>query len=236
MPVWDIADLTDARRIMQKTLFMALAAAALTLGFVASAEAQVCWTHNVAEGQGFATPLAACQHAGGHHVVLGANGNYSCRDVNDNVVTVVYGQDPEPMCYGHVNGPYQGLSIGGTQSMGRDYTSPQRDAIIVSNENCFGGNIKSDLHGAKQILLDWIGVYDECDELVDGPGTRASPCAADVHHSIPKKDTKGCPCGSNSAMNALVVGARINRLMSNLPPPPALITYINNLPTNICPP
>jgi hypothetical protein len=33
-----------------------------------------------------------------------------------------------------------------------------------------------------------------------------------------------------------VVGARINRQMSNLPPPPALVTFINNLPTNMCPP
>jgi hypothetical protein len=103
----------------------------LTL-LLGSASAQIlqdlCWTHNSAEGQGFATALDACRDAvkdyqGNEYARIDPNNNlpgnkhcYAQQAANDNNlnddfhVTVVYEQQIQPHCLNEVCGPYGNIS------------------------------------------------------------------------------------------------------------------------------
>ena len=41
--------------------------------------------------------------------------------------------------------------------------------------------------------------------------------AAEINHVLPKKDTRGCPCGKNSNKNAVLISRQLNRYFTNTP-------------------
>lgn len=120
------------------------------------------------------------------------------------------------------HGPYETLAPPGARgTRGTDFTSSvQADvkganhtrnaaAIAASGSNKFG--YRSDAKTANIPPTQAVGV-DTWDFLAFAPSFIWS---AEVDHIIPKKDSHGCPCGSNAFANAEVISKSLNSSTQN---------------------
>lgn len=89
---------------------------------------------------------------------------------------------------------------------GRMFNGTQREKII--EYNLINGMITSDVNDLKI-----PGVTDYCTELILSDPN--DDCAAQIHHIIPRKDSKGCDCGRNSYKNAIVISRKLNGEIGN---------------------
>lgn len=108
------------------------------------------------------------------------------------------------------NQPYKGMI----------FTINQKKLIIDINQAKpgHGGKIKSDFAGFCYPQGSWRcdqvapGICKEPFNLAGEPGKWNSP---EVHHIVPKKDTRSCPCGKNSMANAAVISKSLNAYFTN---------------------
>lgn len=145
--------------------------------------------------------------------------------------------DSPKYCSTEVNGPYSNLATVGEPetfaACGQTYPEPspgmvfvadQRFDMIDLNKANNSNNVKSDLAGFcydppqgnanNCIEKDPTGMY--CKEpLYLSPNSNTWATRPNVHHVVPKKDQRGCPCGKNSVKNAAVISAQMNSVFSN---------------------
>jgi hypothetical protein len=138
--------------------------------------------------------------------------------------------DYSPHCTLEVNGPYSNIPDSfnpcGTPHTepvrGMIFTKEQRDRIKYEINEPANGFLKSDLAGfcyPKPKTVDCIephptktGFCVEPSRLNESPGQKDS---AEVHHVIPKKDSRSCPCGANANRNAAVISKQLNLVFLN---------------------
>lgn len=170
-----------------------------------------------------------------------ANDNRPKNDFNLTLVTL----ENEPHCKQDICGPYGNIPDTPAQGFhGAIFSSFHRAKVVQQN---FVENVplvRSDILGANSILMQHYSFQEQCQKLhdktigsiVSGFPNKAAPrlCYAVVHHIIPRLDTNGCPCGSNSNRNALVISNRVNGLLSNQPPPQALLDYVVSIQHPAC--
>jgi hypothetical protein len=141
-----------------------------------------------------------------------------------------------------VNGPYRNLTEPQKLGPGEDFycntfdkngaTIKQKDLILQVNRDAHGGAIHSDLAG----FTYPCGVDENCkpktctEPLVLKAGPKDDPEAAQVHHVVPRLDKRGCPWGTNSNKNAVVISGRLNRVLFNKEPPIDEVVQINKVP------
>jgi hypothetical protein len=111
------------------------------------------------------------------------------------------------------------------------YTTNQKDQIknINSAKPAHGGKVKSDFAGFCYPKGSWKcnlvapGICKEPFDLAEDSGKWNSP---EVHHIVPKKDSRSCPCGKNAMSNAAVISKSLNSFFLN---------YDRNQKVSICP-
>ncbi len=89
---------------------------------------------------------------------------------------------------------------------GLGFGSKQRENIF--DYNIIDGVITSDVN---DLMIP--GVTDYCTDLFLNDSN--DDCSAQIHHIVPRKDSKGCDCGKNSYKNALVISRKLNGEISN---------------------
>jgi hypothetical protein len=92
-------------------------------------------------------------------------------------------------------------------SDGDEYLS-QVDQVRAQNSTQNAVLFTSDLKGSSELPFEYCGG----DLYTNSPNLG---CRPQVDHIIPRKDIKGCDCGSNSFKNALLISAQLNNQMSN---------------------
>ena len=146
--------------------------------------------------------------------------------------------DPEPICSATPNGPYAnvlGMPVPpGTP--GGKFSTTLREAVLDENYDVHDSNVTSDLisiEGPDEILytdpylnpeagrVTFLPYSDDNDRDTEADYKTYVEHSTtwnnvQIDHMIPRFDIKGCPCGTNSPANALVVSGRINGQMSNL--------------------
>ena len=133
-------------------------------------------------------------------------------------------------CNTPVSGPYSNFDqnhsytvCGTTQTQahrGMIYTINQKKQITDINraKPAHGGKVKSDFAGFCYPKGSWKcdqvapGICKEPFNLAEAHGQWNSP---EVHHIVPKKDTRSCPCGKNSMSNAAVISKSLNAYLTN---------------------
>lgn len=143
-------------------------------------------------------------------------------------------------CALEVNGPYRNLyadapeqyTVCGTEYtpiIGMEFVRDQRNKVKAANRNKNGGKIKSDLAGfcydppkgnVRNCIKQHSTITGKCEEPGLGPneyltGKRYEKNEPQVHHVVPSKDRRGCPCGKNSVKNAAIISAQLNQYFLN---------------------
>jgi hypothetical protein len=119
----------------------------------------------------------------------------------------------------------------GFRFRGWAFDGTQRDAILEVN-NPISGDYTSDLMEHEDLRQFEA---PEC----KGQLRKNHPnpdCRPEIHHIVPRIDSKGCACGANSYKNALVISHKLNNAMSNNANHPALqaiLTKFSIAPTAI---
>jgi hypothetical protein len=90
--------------------------------------------------------------------------------------------------------------------------------------------IHSDLAGFTYPCEDDCGKPKVCTEPLILNTTGKDPNAAQVHHEVRKTDQRGCPWGTNSNRNAVVISARLNKHLYNNYPSAAEVIQVNKVP------
>jgi hypothetical protein len=103
---------------------------------------------------------------------------------------------------------------------GMVFVAGQRFDMFDLNRANNGNQIKSDLAGfcydppggdpARCKEKDRTGMFCKEREFLDWKKNQPQ-----VHHVVPKKDTRNCPCGKNSVKNAAVISKQMNGVFSN---------------------
>lgn len=124
-------------------------------------------------------------------------------------------------CDANVYGPYWDLAVSEPPA-GEGYFSPtQKTAFKAANE--FNGLLWSDASafntsGGLNVDVDQLFYHSDIFNLDDDGGAYLyilADQAAEVDHIIPRKDSNGCMCGTNSNRNAAIISRGLNRAMSN---------------------
>jgi hypothetical protein len=111
---------------------------------------------------------------------------------------------------------------------GMEYNNTQRQKILMENIATHG-SLQSDVNA---YMIP--GVNDYCTNLITSDPN--DDCAAQVHHIIPRKDSKGCDCGTNSNTNAVVISRKLNNEISNdcnSPKLKAILDFFKLSPINL---
>ena len=131
-------------------------------------------------------------------------------------------------CNTPVSGPYSNFDNSYT-ACGASYSQAYRGMVYTSNQKkqitdinrakpAHGGKVKSDFAGFCYPKGSWKcdqvapGICKEPFNLAETHGKWNSP---EVHHIVPKKDTRSCPCGKNSMSNAAVISKSLNAYLTN---------------------
>jgi hypothetical protein len=138
-------------------------------------------------------------------------------------------------CGAQVSGPYSNLPedytiCGATYTQtynGMPFVKSQRGKILAANRaSNRNGKIRSDLAGfcydppngnpGNCIKAHPVKI-GKCvePEFLEGRTYLYERNAPQVHHVVPAKDRRGCPCGKNSVKNAAVISAQLNRYFTN---------------------
>ncbi len=146
-----------------------------------------------------------------------------------------------------VNGPYRNLVEVTTIKPEKDFdcssgqvgadgtTMSQRKWILEVNRRAHGGEIHSDLAGFTWPCKDENCKPTMCTEklVLKDPADQKTPDndpdRAQVHHVVPMKDLRSCPWGTNAYKNAAVISRKLNRHLTNNPPPIKEVLQINNV-------
>jgi hypothetical protein len=203
-----------------------------------------CWTYPVAQGVEFPSPDAACQQATlekyGHtnsqaQMVPNDPYQYYCHEVTQdgslNYFTLIQtSRQPQAYCSTPVCGPYGDIPDGPNQGFAGQPFTNQAQIRAENIARWDQGRMISDVSTPRlqDVLYGWLGIYEECTQLFNM--VIKTGCSAEVHHIIPVKDTNGCPCGSNSNKNALLISRRVNGLLGNLPPKQLFLSRIPKAP------
>ena len=126
-------------------------------------------------------------------------------------------------------GPDEGFYCASGQVGADGLPLNQRQWILQVNKNAHGGQLHSDLAGFEYPCLDESCNPTTCiepDVLKIGP--KGDPDAAQVHHVVPRRDQRRCPWGTNSNKNAAVISRKLNRYLTNNPPPAEEVKRLNN--------
>lgn len=114
------------------------------------------------------------------------------------------------------NGPYSTL---GQAALTPDHTFTSTQKSYIRRANVADhGNLWSDLTTAFGDYYNQLGHVDVVwnrDDDDDKIPLIYAPSAANVDHIIPRKDSNGCLCGTNSYANALMISFKLNNEMSN---------------------
>ena len=140
-----------------------------------------------------------------------------------------------------VDGPYRNLTEPKTLGPDEDFYCPsgqvgadgkslnQRAWILQVNKDAHGGQLHSDLAGFTYPCKDKNCNPTTCIEpSVLKAGPKGDPEAAEVHHVVPRKDQRGCPWGTNSNKNVAVISRKLNRYLTNNPPPAEEVKRLND--------
>lgn len=126
----------------------------------------------------------------------------------------------EPECDLVPEGLYKTLP--GTGTAGGDFSQSAREAIIAKNYTNNGNVMRSDaathagLSDANPVFSRFtLPPYRDDPEMDDFQVPTTANSTAQIDHIIPRKDIRGCPCGTNHPRNAAVITAGLNREMSN---------------------
>jgi len=178
-------------------------------------------------------------------------GNYTRQVGSDskNVMTVYFENAPRETPLIDVNGvptaihgPYRDVpepltvKVGGTFNCASgmlDTTGKpirQREWLLGVNKKAHGGAIQSDLAGFTYPCDDDCGKRTTCTEPLVLTAVNGDPNAPQVHHEVRKTDQRGCPWGTNSNRNAVVISARLNKHLYNNYPSAAEVMRVNNVP------
>jgi hypothetical protein len=117
-----------------------------------------------------------------------------------------------------------------TRPQGAEFTggkNGQKQKIRNLNRARNGNTLRSDL----------AGLYpdESCTQLVDPAVDPNHPCAAEVHHIVPRVEgALSCPCGRSSYKNALLVSRTLNNKLSNAEPPANLLAAVANVSRYAC--
>ncbi len=171
-----------------------------------------------------------------------ASPSYDCIQKSTNIaLTWIYTtREPELYCRQSAKGPYDQINDTPSQGIpGAPFDSTMRSKIITKNHEQHPFNAKATVpkiysdvfrlpnFEGNNILQAWLGIAEECVELILGrPTATPAACYAEVHHLIPATDTQGCPCGRNSNANAFVVSRQLNNNMSNAIPPMGWLKFV----------
>lgn len=110
-------------------------------------------------------------------------------------------------------GPYSNLPGLWPTSRGGDFAQSLKDGILANNNATNNLPISYEYHSDATTVPPMSTAVDYWTTLVArGALLDRYP---QVDHIIPRKDSKGCTCGSNSKANALVISGKLNREMSN---------------------
>jgi uncharacterized protein (TIGR03382 family) len=157
---------------------------------------------------------------------------------DDNMLT-------HPVCDLVPEGPYtvylDGHPIHATNpTRGGDFTQYQKSQKISTNKSRNSGVLRSDAlkdRNGNPLIADINPLNTPLSYPEDDPSFSPDPTIpigpledkdkrAEVDHLIPRKDIRGCPCGTNSPENALVISGKLNRKMSNRPDDPDRIKLL----------
>lgn len=140
-----------------------------------------------------------------------------------------------------VNGPYRNLPEPQTVKVGEDFycasgmvdangdSLNQRGWILEVNKKAHGGEIHSDLAGFTWECDDACGKKKTCTEDLVLNDVRYDKNEAQVHHEVRKTDLRGCPWGTNSNRNAVVISGRLNRHFKNRYPSAKEVLEVNKV-------
>ncbi len=143
---------------------------------------------------------------------------------------------PEPICSATPNGPYKDLyglppaagTPGGSFADSLRYDVRSRNAVV---HNGTEGTDLLQIEGPNGLpftdpaLNQWAtrwthrpydDDHDPDTETMSAMSQTQIGTSLQIDHIIPRFDIQGCPCGTNSVANALVVSGTINNQMSNL--------------------
>jgi hypothetical protein len=101
--------------------------------------------------------------------------------------------------------------------------------FVRSDVGTLGGDVSDTVKWVKRDA----SVIDDADFNPENPGWvdpipyNGQVAKANVDHIIPRIDTHGCPCGTNSSANALVISAPLNHSMRNSCMDPRRIAILN---------
>lgn len=185
------------------------------------------------------TAQKACQSTArysGNGVVISYNetepgsGKYECKYQNKlgrPIATILSKElvpDRDPCCSYSVRGPYSHLLmtqaereaeaheqtlpplVNGKPGSEFSYTKRNKIKNVSRNKGHPIGKTKSDAFAAG---------YDLHYGLTDRVAGQQLMTDAQVHHIIPRLDSRGCPCGAGSFNNALVISAQLNNEIGN---------------------
>lgn len=129
-------------------------------------------------------------------------------------------------------GPY---SDGMPGTPGAEFTQTQRSNVKAANVQMYGAlrsNVDFPIRPTRYFDDEptWLSFDNYYYFIADddaSPYKLWNPYHAQVDHIVPRKDFKGCDCGSNSLANALVISAGLNNSMSNNCEDPNRIKILN---------
>lgn len=140
--------------------------------------------------------------------------------------------DRQACCSRVPAGPY---SDGMPGTPGAKFSQTQRSNVKAANIQ-MNSNLRSDVDFPIRPTTyfenepTWLSFNNYYYFIADddaSPYKLWNPYHAQVDHIVPRKDVKGCDCGSNSMANALVISAGLNVSMSNNCEDPNRIKILN---------